>query len=210
MKALYKIFFLFVLISLSICNDCPENCICEGEEGEEGREEEEEKVCSSCKSGYFGQNCEYSCEKCVECDREEGMCLECKDDSYWGPGCSAPCGKCLENSCNIEGECKINGTYCGDKHYWGIDCNNTCIREGYEHCDECKMDGGNCTQCEKGYYSVDCNGNCSNCPGRECSFNDGKCNDGEYCIDKKHKGDYCTEECNSHCKECLKSGECTL
>ena len=204
MKALYKIFFLFVLISLSICNDCPENCICEGEEGEEGREEEEEKVCSSCKSGYFGPNCEYSCEKCVECDREGGMCLECKE-GFYGDNCEKNCTNCPGGVCFMNGTCSIEGETCVDGIQKGERCDIPCTYEDLDHCLQCKKDG-TCTECENNeYYGKECKISCSHCPDNKC-YLDGKCIDNSRdCPDSINYGNYCNISCNytnPNCKTC--------
>ena len=58
MKAIHKIFYFYVFISFSVCQNCPSNCFCENEE--------EEEEFTECKPGYYDidSNCQGDCTKC--------------------------------------------------------------------------------------------------------------------------------------------------
>ena len=207
MKALNKIFYLYIFISLTLCQGCPDNCVCENEEDEE--------MCTGCQTGYYDldSGCNLACDKCPgkECDEQTGKCTndgDCIGTSTFGDKCDQSC----EESVTGCSQCHKDGTCfeCSDKKKWGAQCTNTC-----ENCPEqtCNFDGKCDVQSEfcgdSSYYGEMCTTPCKN-NNREyctkCKMANGVCSE----CSGSHYGDDCDRDC-SKCPngKCEMSGDCS-
>ena len=207
MKALAKIFYLFIFISIPLCQACPENCVCENEE--------EEEMCTECQQGFYNldDNCNQQCDKCPgnQCNGQTGECTQdedCIGFSTYGPKCDQSCEQSVAgcSQCHKNGDC----FECSDKHNWGDNCNEQCPNCPEKTCDfygKCDVDAEFCG--DSSYYGDMCNTPCKNnnhdyCT--KCKKADGVCTE----CSESHYGDDCNGDC-SKCpnKNCKMSGECS-
>ncbi|XP_062574208.1 multiple epidermal growth factor-like domains protein 10 [Saccostrea cucullata] len=172
---------------------CPENCrYCHIETG----------VCSWCKPGYQGYQCENEC-----------------DGGRYGQDCGRICRTCLENTqCNyINGSCLegcdagYEGTLCDSEcsaEYFGYNCENKCN----DNCgvpNKCNKTTGECEggcqagwkgllcseQCDDNRYGQDCGQICGACLGyKQCHYINGSCLEG---CDAGYEGNLCTMGCST-------------
>ena len=199
-------------------SDCENDCLeCPGQEcfEEDGNCTDVDTECLDSKT--YGINCKEPCTSlgegnCELCDRKGKQCLECKNNITWGERCDDKCNEnCPQGKCRIEdGKCMINDEYCGNRHFHGDYCNETC----YDHCLECLKDSGDCTKCEMPFYSSNCSLECKFCPEEECHM-DGICtNENSNCINDTRKGPKCNQTCSEDasefCEKCNRDGTCTV
>lgn len=147
--------------------------------------------CTTCKPGYFGQDCSSNCAiGCLrpECTKRSGGC-DCKPN-FRG------------HRCNI---C-IPGKY-------GSDCDKDCPIG----CSTCLDD--TCPECKTGYFGNTCDSMCEfGCFNDTCRQHDGDCMEGckehftgvncDICAARKF-GALCDYDCPEHCVSCAFSGLCT-
>ena len=119
-------------LSGSDCNECPEHCArCSDSD-----------YCTTCYSGYYGNDCTASCSsRCQNrlCDKQLGTCTDGCVDGYFLDGdvcvgCPVRCEACLGQS--VCTRCKTG--------YWGAQCQENCEST----CLRCSIDG----QCISGRY----------------------------------------------------------
>ncbi|XP_059154399.1 uncharacterized protein LOC131939886 [Physella acuta] len=104
-------------------------------------------TCIGCKKGYFGQYCQYKCNKCAgdtSCDKLTGVCTHGCTHRYRGNNCNHFCINCNEQNSSCE---QINGT-----------CLNGCRTSFTSH--SCLK---NCPYCEG-------NGSCERHDEFHCNF----------------------------------------
>ena len=206
MKAHIKIFYLFIFLSLTLCQACPANCVCENEE--------EEEMCTGCQPGYYDldDSCNKECDKCPdkECD-ENGKCSkegDCIGTSTYGEKCDESCELSVAGCslCHKNGQC----FECSDSRKWGDNCDKECPNCPQQTCDfygKCNVEADFCD--DSSYYGEMCNTPCKN-NGRDyctkCRKVSGVCTE---CSDS-HYGEECSEDC-SKCPngECYMNGECS-
>ncbi|XP_061194973.1 multiple epidermal growth factor-like domains protein 10 [Saccostrea echinata] len=183
-------------------------------------------VCTRCKPGYMGHQCELPCSY-----------------SFYGNLCSLKCGNCSSGATchHVNGSC-TNGC---DVGVYGDKCNTPCS-DGWhgrncsticDKCDSCDRFTGECTsacktgwkgpfcteECGNGTYGDTCIERCGTCIGlKQCHHINGSCPDGceagyqgELCQNGCSSGKFginCDEDCNENCAEPYKcngtTGEC--
>ena len=124
------------------CIQCPEGCsICTNS-----------SICSMCKAGYWGSNCNERCNpNCKEqvCTRDNGYCVEGCEKGYYGNTCAKQCSSTCE-SCQNEHTC----TSCTIGKY-GTVCENICSNHCFRNA--CLRDNGTCLYgCSARYYGSEC------------------------------------------------------
>ena len=186
---------------LTYCNDTRDNCITCNRKG----------ICLTCLDNKtYGENCEYSCEKCPEglCDID-GVCLDpkgnCLNNLTFGPSCNESCSN-ISISCST---CNRNETCieCIDQTVFGEHCNKTCNCPG----PKCEIDGtcvdysGKCIN--DSFYGKKCDERCDK-DRPNCVLCDifGKCSQ---CSNETYFGENCTDICD-HCpgRKCYIDGSC--
>ena len=186
---------------LTFCNDTRDNCTTCDRKG----------ICLTCLDNKaYGENCEYSCEKCPEglCDIN-GVCLDknrnCLNNLTFGASCNESCSN-ININCST---CSRNEIClkCKDQTVFGDHCNKTCNCPG----SQCEIDGtcvdysGKCI--DDSFYGRKCDERCNeNRPN--CVLCDifGKCSQ---CSNETYYGDNCTDICD-HCpgRKCNMDGSC--
>lgn len=138
-------------------------------------------VCESCKPGFYGIYCGNMCpDQCLTCDSEY-FCTSCRDG--WSGNLCQCSANCHNDECEDNGKC-LNG--CKDSFY-GDYCTASCPSK---NCLKCDQFSGNCTQCSKGLYGINCSEKCTgSCLETMCNMT-GACLDG--CTDG-FAGVMCTE-----------------
>ena len=186
---------------LTYCNDTRDNCITCNRKG----------ICLTCLDNKtYGENCEYSCEKCPEgiCDID-GVCLDpkgnCLNNLTFGPSCNESCSN-INESCST---CNRNETCieCIDQTVFGEHCNKTCNCPG----PKCEIDGtcvdysGKCIN--DSFYGRKCDERCDK-ERQNCVLCDifGICS---LCSNETYFGENCTDICD-HCpdRRCYMNGSC--
>ncbi|XP_033745589.1 uncharacterized protein LOC117331103 [Pecten maximus] len=116
-------------------------------------------ICT-CDSGYYGNDCQYSCE-CGShgtCN-SDGICV-C-DHGYIGFHCESTCDD--NTTCSGQGHCTTCGSCLCNACYHGSDCSSLCSGHG-----TCDADACLCDACHLGEYcESECNGHGS-CNGTAC------------------------------------------
>nr|XP_034313029.1 uncharacterized protein LOC105342354 [Crassostrea gigas] len=118
--------------------------------------------CEICKPGFYGDICYNRCDpQCLTCDSGDS-CTSCRDG--WS-GLLCQCSKnCKDEDCDGDGICqsRCNGSYYGER------CDVSCPSK---NCQRCEQMSGNCTECSKGLYGINCSDQCSeSCLGRACDM----------------------------------------
>ena len=168
-------------------------------------------ICLTCLDNKsYGDNCEYSCEKCPEglCDID-GICLDpegnCLNNLTFGPSCNESCSNINEScsTCNRKKTC----LECIDQTVFGEHCNKTCNCPG----PKCEIDGtcvdysGKCIN--DSFYGRKCDERCDK-DRPNCVLCDifGKCSQ---CSNETYFGENCTDICD-HCpgRKCYIDGSC--
>ena len=169
----------------------------------------------NCKNeAFYGPLCKEECNKtkpnCETCNKDDGVCSKCKDDSYWDDDCSIPCSNCIDG-CNItNGYCKGK---CKNEAFYGPLCKEECNKTK-PNCETCNKDDGVCNKCKDDiYWDDDCSTSCSNCIDG-CNITNGICNNKEKCMGEEYYGELCEKRCNEtrpNCEKCnKKDGICTV
>ncbi|KAL5017432.1 hypothetical protein ScPMuIL_007021 [Solemya velum] len=169
-------------------------------------------VCTSCRPGYFGLQCNETCSwGCsdspdgeVHCDISRGRCLTSCVTGYSGDTCSVGIqmiSNCTPLLVGVTGDCDVcESGWTGDR--CGVECLSNCDDQG------CDKTSGICVACDLGWYGNKCTSQCqSNCDDQGCARAGGEC---ENC-DVGWYGNYCTIDCQSACDDrgCDKtSGDC--
>ena len=204
MKALNIIFFLFIFISLTLNQSCPEHCICD-------KVEEEEEVCIECEQGYYNIDnlCRDACNNCPnqQCDKKSGICTEQNEDcigqTTYNIYCNEPCTDKVSGcaKCHRKGDC----FECSDNHYWGPQCSSQCTVCPESTCNfdgTCNKDAEFCN--DPTVYGDSCTTLCTN-------------NNRQYCAKCRKTGGVCTEcsgshygdNCDGDCSKCPQ-GKCDM
>ena len=201
MKVLNDIFILliFVLISISICQECPEFCLCEDEPGN----------CTKCIGGHYNltSNCNELCDKCPgEKCYDNGNCTNeddnCKENKTKGIKCETPCRENGFDNCE---ECERNGKClkCKGNKYHGFYCNLTCENCPQEECNTEGICSDNNTNCKGNLYKGDfCNDTCDS-SHEFCE----KCNRTGECLSCKENKKFGID-CSIPCGDCPGDGTC--
>lgn len=129
--------------------------------------------CEICKPGFFGNQCGDSCRpQCLTCDSGDS-CTSCRDG--WSGRLCQCSENCKNEDCDDHGICQsgCNGSYYGGRCVLPCPSND---------CQRCDQTSGNCTECSKGRYGINCTEKCSgSCLERSCDMTGAclkGCNDG--------------------------------
>ena len=182
----------------SHCDLCPHNCVSCFDTGH----------CDSCKSGFHGNYCQYSCKSrdssCNECTgntTEDFICTVCEEGNYPGLNSCLPCNtQCLHGMfpycMPTTGHCK----YGCQNGWYGDMCDKAeCL---VDDCEACRP--GNpysCLLCGTGYFLFN-EASCKACPRRcssACDSVSGVCDAG---CEGGWAGDQCDQNCHSRCLQC--------
>ncbi|XP_062592311.1 multiple epidermal growth factor-like domains protein 10 isoform X2 [Saccostrea cucullata] len=187
---------------------CPENCgdgYCHIETG----------MCSWCKPGYQGYQCQNECngnKYGQDCGQGCGACLGYKQCHHMNGSCLEGCDAGFKDTlCNIE---------CSEG-YFGYNCENNC-NDKCEDPNKCNKTTGECEggcqagwkglqcseQCDGNRYGKDCGQICGACLGyKQCHHINGSCLEG---CDSGFEGYHCTtDRCDTfpYCFEGCSAGK---
>ena len=184
--------------------------------------------CIDCKlKDKFGDYCNLSCsENCynnktnIVCDRNNGLCYECKEN-FIGNNCTnctlgktgINCDKNCPSNCNLTlKNCDKNGkcSSCIDG-YKGEKCEDKCS----DNCSKCDQYNNKCYECKKSFWGENCEEKCpKHCINQTCSKDKGKCECEKNFVQKEgcnecilnYTGEYCNDNCFVGCN--LSKGNC--
>lgn len=166
----------------------------------------------------------------LNCDMKTGVCLNGCKSGYYGDKCQWVCGECVGPSCSLNGTCPhgckpgwytsyctqkypehcidssqfFHNSTCGDceASWYGDICDKKCsdqcrssVYNGYTYCR--KLNGGCIAGCLNGYYGDTCNKTCSsNCNYHQCDQATGMCQNG---CEFEYYGPHCDIKCPENC-----------
>ena len=156
-----------------------------------------------CKKGYFGNVCDGKCdENCLNCEKSDGTCTECKSGYYIDLEDNKKCNECPEN---CQGECPDGKCIKCKKGFFGDICDKNCPQNCLDEI--CDKDTGKCSECKNGFFGDTCENNCSkNCENERCDKETGKCK----CINHYSEESNCTKctdffDLNKTCSDCIQN-----
>ncbi|KAL4216606.1 Proprotein convertase P-domain [Mactra antiquata] len=156
------------------CNTCRPGTTCQQNDG---------KCDDGCSDGHFGLYCLQTCESCITCDQQTGLCTSCPAGKY-GDLCQNDCSPyCLPVDGAVTCELTLgicDSDFC-QSGYWGYNCmsvcNDNCNITTSSGLATCNRDTGRCDSgCIPRYYSDQCDRPCdSYCYDFTCDREDGVC-----------------------------------
>ena len=220
----------FLYEKLKILKYCHDSCkSCSGDK---------ENECLTCNEGYklengkcIKNNCYETCIDCknISTDEKEQNCTSCKNNKLFQEDKGNCIDKCLNGyyekdkyckncyedceTCNKGGNETINNcTTCKDNTKLlqedNGNCIDKCLKNGYyeesNHCKNCYKD---CETCNKGGNETI--HNCNTCKDKTKLFQEDKGNCIDKCLDGYYEKDKYCKNCNSNCKTCNNSINCT-
>ncbi|KAL5016207.1 hypothetical protein ScPMuIL_005796 [Solemya velum] len=198
---------------------CSENC----DGGLKGCDQNTGRCTAGCVQNYYGDSCDVQCDACLTCNQSTGVCTSCRH-GYFGLQCNETCswgcsespdgevdcdmrsGRCLTpcvtgyrgDTCSVLQSrfCNTQDCYRCTKGTYGEGCGSQC--DGRCDSNGCGKYSGNCFRCDDGYWGDTCSSLCPvGCSGSRCDQVTGSCG---VCV-RGWTGDRCDVTCPSHCDD---------